>query len=138
MSDSGDRAGGGAGNKQTPHPHTHRRVNVGVVNLTITSQPTLEFHFSFPAASVSGEGKGVFRPLIRESVQKPTFSKRMANNSCDKFPNAAFIKAAIYILISFMVLLKVCRGLECNASFHPNMKSIIYIKRHKAASDSRP
>lgn len=64
MSDSGDRAAGGAGNKQTPHPHTDRCLNVGVVNLisfTINSQPTLELQLYFPAASVSGEGKRAFK-----------------------------------------------------------------------------
>lgn len=131
VSDSGDRAGGEVGNKQTPHHHTYRRLNVGVVNLfsfTMISQSTLEFPFFFP---VSGEGKCPFWPLIRG--KKPTFSKHVADNSCDKFPNAAFIKEAIYILISFVVFVKVCGSLECGASFYANMKSIIYIKRRKAS-----
>lgn len=41
-SDSGDRAGVGAGDKQTPHPRTRRCLKVSVVNLisfSVNSQP---------------------------------------------------------------------------------------------------
>lgn len=70
------------------HPHTYRRLNVNLI-------------------SFNGQGKGAFGPSNRGCVKNPTFSKCIADNSRDKFPNAAFITETICILISFIVFLKV-------------------------------
>lgn len=101
MSDSGDGAGGGAANKQTPHTQN-------LISFTMNSQPAPEFQLCFPAASASAEGKECVWAVKQGAVCKFLRSANASlNHSCSKFHNAAFTKAAIYILISLMVFLKV-------------------------------